>query len=117
STPQGQQDYRVVAIGGDVLNLKVNTAYVSQANLKADFNKSEDIFYQINLAQGANAAAVEERLRTIVADYPQFRFVATRQYLAEFRAQYDAIFAGIYLILAVLSLPSLIAILNTLAIG
>jgi putative ABC transport system permease protein len=32
-------------------------------------------------------------------------------------AQYDAIFVGVYVLLAILSFPSLIAILNTLAIG
>src|SRR5574341_266778 len=117
STPQGQQDYRIVAIAGDVLNMKGNTAYISQGNIRADFNKTEDIFYQINLAQGADQAGVDERLKTIVADYPQFRLVETRQYLDEFRTQYDAIFAGMYVLLGVLSLPSLIAILNTLAIG
>jgi putative ABC transport system permease protein len=117
STPQGQQDYRVVGVGGDVINMKINTAYISQANMRADFNKTEDIFYQINLAQGADQAVVDERLKTIVADYPQFRLVDTSQYLAEFNQQYDAIFVGIYVLLAVLSLPSLIAILNTLAIG
>ncbi len=117
STPQGQKDYRVVAIAGDVINMKVNTAYISQANMRADFNKTEDIFYQINLAQGANQSAVDQRLKTIVADYPQFRLVATRQYLAEFSQQYDTIFVGMYVLLGVLSLPSLIAILNTLAIG
>ena len=117
STPQGQQDYRIVAIAGDVLNMKINTAYISQANMRADFNKTEDIFYQVNLAQGADAAAVDERLKTIVEDYPQFRLIATRQYLAEFRQQYDSIFVGMYVLLGVLSLPSLIAILNTLAIG
>ncbi len=117
STPSGQQDYRIVAVAGDVLNMKVNTAYISQANMRADFNKTEDIFYQINLAQGANQAAVDERLKTIVADYPQFRLVATQQYLTEFTKQYDAIVAGMYVLLGVLSLPSLIAILNTLAIG
>ena len=117
STPQGQKDYNIIAVAGDVVNMKVNTAFISQANLKADFNKSEDIFYQINLAQGADEAAVDQRLKTIVADYPQFRLVATRQYLAEFSTQFDAIFAGVYVLLAVLSLPSLIAILNTLTIG
>jgi putative ABC transport system permease protein len=50
-------------------------------------------------------------------DYPQFRLVETREYLAEFSQQYDAIFVGMYVLLGVLSLPSLIAILNTLAIG
>jgi len=53
----------------------------------------------------------------IVADYPQFRLVSGRDYMAEFGKQFDAIFAGTYVLLGVLALPSLIAILNTLAIG
>lgn len=117
STPQGQLDYHVVAIGSDVLNMKINTAYISQAMMREDFNKVEDIFVQVNLAQGADVAEAESRLRTIVEDYPQFRFVATREYLSEFGKQFDAMFAGVYVLLALLSVPSLIAILNTLAIG
>ena len=116
-THQGQMDYRVAAVGGDVLNMKINTAYISQANMRQDFNKAEDIFVQVNMAQGADPAAVEARLKTIVEDYPQFRFVATREYLAEFSTQFDAMFVGVYVLLALLSIPSLIAILNTLAIG
>lgn len=117
ATPQGQLDYLVAAVGGDVLNMKVNTAYISQAMMREDFNTAEDIFVQINLAQGADADAVEARLETVVENYPQFRFVSTREYLAEFSTQFDAMFAGVYVLLALLSVPSLIAILNTLAIG
>jgi putative ABC transport system permease protein len=117
ATPQGQMDYKVIAVAGDVLNMKINTVYISQAMLRQDFNNNEDIFVQINLAQGADAAAVEARLKTIMEDYPQFRFVATREYLAEFGKQFDAMFAGVYVLLLLLSVPSLIAILNTLAIG
>lgn len=117
ATPTGQQDYQIVAIGGDVLSMKINTAYISQSNMKLDFNKSEDIFFQINLAPGADAALADQWLNQIVADYPQFRLVVGREYAAEFMSQYDAIFAGMYVLLAVLSFPSLIAILNTLAIG
>jgi putative ABC transport system permease protein len=117
ATPTGIQDYRIVAIGSEVLSMKINTAYISQANMKSDFHKSEDIFYQIDLAPGADPAAVKQRLSQIVEDYPQFRLVAGREYTAEFRSQYDAIFAGFYVLLGVLAFPSLIAILNTLAIG
>ncbi len=117
ATPEGIQQYRIVAIAGDVLNMKINTAYISQAVMKIDFHKSEDIFYQINLAPNANVATVEQWLRAIVDDYPQFRLVVGREYLAEFRQQYDAIFNGFYVLLAILAFPSLIAILNTLAIG
>lgn len=116
-TPSGRQNYRIVAIGGEVLSMKINTAYISQANMKSDFRKSEDIFYQVDLAPGADPAAVEQRLERVVEDYPQFRLVAGREYTAEFRKQYDAIFAGFYVLLGVLAFPSLIAILNTLAIG
>lgn len=117
STPEGIQHYRIVAIGGDVLSMKINTAYISQAVMKIDFHKSEDIFYQINLAPNANPATVEQWLRAIVDDYPQFRLVVGREYLAEFRQQYDSLFGGFYVLLAILAFPSLIAILNTLAIG
>lgn len=117
STPEGIQEYRIIAIAGDVLNMKINTAYISQAVMKIDFHKGEDIFYQINLAPNANAATVEQWLRAIVDDYPQFRLVVGREYLAEFRQQYDAIFNGFYVLLAIMAFPSLIAILNTLAIG
>jgi putative ABC transport system permease protein len=117
STPTGQHDYRVVAIGSDVLSMKINTAYISQANMKLDFNKSEDILYQINLTKGADAATAEQWLNQIVADYPQFRLVSGRAYLAEFAVQYESIIWGFYVLLAVLAFPSLIAILNTLAIG
>jgi putative ABC transport system permease protein len=116
-TPTGIQNYRVVAIGGEVLSMKINTAYISQANMKSDFRKTEDILYQVNLAPDADPAAVEQRLGKVVENYPQFRLVVGREYTAEFRRQYDAIFAGFYVLLAVLAFPSLIAILNTLAIG
>src|SRR5436305_12216071 len=117
ATKYAHDYYLCVSICGEVITLKINTAYISQANFSSDFNKSEDILYQVNLAQGADQPAVGDRLKTIVADYPQFRLVDSRQYLAEFGQQFDAIFAGVYVLLGVLSLPSLIAILNTLAIG
>ncbi len=117
ATPSGTQNYRIVAIGSDVLSIKINTAYISQTNMKLDFNKSEDILYQIDLAPGANVATVEQWLNQIVVDYPQFRLVSGRAYVAEFMVQYQSIISGMYVLLAVLSIPSLIAILNTLAIG
>ncbi len=117
TTPSGLQNYKIVAIGSDVMSIKINTAYISQVNMKLDFNKSEDILYQVNLAPGADAASVEQWLNQIVVDYPQFRLVTGRAYVAEFMAQYQSIISGMYVLLAVLSIPSLIAILNTLAIG
>ena len=117
ATPSGQQDYRIVAIGSDALSIKISTAYISQVNMKLDFNKSEDVLYQVNLTKGADAATAEQWLNQIVADYPQFRLVSGRAYISEFMVQYQSIISGFYVLLAVLAFPSLIAILNTLAIG
>jgi putative ABC transport system permease protein len=85
--------------------------------MKLDFNKSEDILYQINLTKGADTATAEQWLNQIVADYPQFRLISGRAYVSEFMVQYESIISGFYVLLAVLAFPSLIAILNTLAIG
>jgi putative ABC transport system permease protein len=117
STPTGQQPYRVVAIASDYLNAKILTAYISQANLQKDFHKSEDIFIQLNLEPGADASAVEPRLKAILADYPQFTLVSGKAYFEENRQLFSATFAVMYLLMAVLTAPSLIALLNTLAIG
>ena len=117
STPQGERPYRVVAIAGDYLNAKVTTAYLSQASLREDFRKTEDIFIQVNLAPGVDPAAVEPKLKEITAQYPQFKLVSGRAYYEENKRLFDAAFAVYYALFFVLTVPSLIAILNTLAIG
>jgi putative ABC transport system permease protein len=117
STPTGQQTYRIIGIASDYLNAKIQTAYISQANLQKDFRKNEDIFVQLNLAPGANAAAVEPKLKDILTDYPQFKLVSGKSYFEENRQIFDATFTVLYILLAVLATPSLIALLNTLAIG
>ena len=117
STPTGQQTYRIIAIAGDYLNAKIQTAYISQANLQRDFRKSDDIFIQVNLAPGTNAAAVEPKLKDILADYPQFTLVSGKSYFEQNQQLFNASFAILYVLLAVLATPSLIALLNTLAIG
>ncbi len=117
STPEGVQTYRVVAVASDYLNSKIATAYTSQANLKTDFHKSDDIFIQLNLAPDADRAGVEAKLKAIVADYPQFNLTSGQAYFEENKQIFDATFATLYILLAVMALPSLIALLNTLAIG
>ncbi|MBI3360799.1 MAG: FtsX-like permease family protein, partial [Chloroflexi bacterium] len=117
STPTGQKDYRIAAIAGDYLNAKILTAYVSQANLQRDFRKTEDIFIQVNLAPGADQAKVEQRMKSILEDYPQFKLISGKSYFEQSKQLFDSIFAIYFVILGVLALPSLIALLNTLAIG
>jgi putative ABC transport system permease protein len=117
SSPTGLKEYQVAAIAGDYLNAKIITAYISQANMSRDFRKNEDIFIQLNLAPNADAARVEEKMKDILEDYPQFKLVSGKSYFEENKALFDSIFAFYFILLGVLTLPSLIALLNTLAIG
>ena len=117
STPTGEKDYRVIAVAGDYLNAKILTAYLSQGNLRADFRKDEDVFIQISLAKGADPSRVEPKLKEILADYPQFKLVSGQGYIEENKQIFDIAFSAMYVLLAVLATPSLIALVNTLAIG
>jgi len=117
STPRGRQFYRIAAVAGDYLNAKIMTAYVSQANLRADFDKTEDVFIQLNLAPGADPLQVESKLKAIVADYPQFKLVSGKAFYEQNKQLFDAVFVFFYIFIGVLAFPSLIALLNTLAIG
>jgi putative ABC transport system permease protein len=116
-TLDGVQAYRVVGIASDFLNAKMSTGYISQASLAADFGKSEDVFIQFNLLPGANRAQVEARLKPILLNYPQFSLVAGHDFYEQTAGLIQRAFAGMYVLFIFLAVPSLIAMLNTLAIG
>jgi putative ABC transport system permease protein len=117
SSPEGEQTYRVVAVASDMLNTKIMTGYTSQANLKRDFHKTEDVFIQVDLAANADRAQAEQRIKEIAARYPQFKLISGEAYIRETQSLFQVSFSMLYVLLAILALPSLIAILNTLAIG
>jgi putative ABC transport system permease protein len=117
ATPKGQQAYTIVALATDLLDAKVVTGFVSQANLAADFGRSDDVFLQLNLKPGVKVADVDKQVKTVAADYPQFTVIAGKGYIDQMEKLINAIFAGMYFLLAFLALPSLIAMLNTLAIN
>lgn len=116
-TAVGEVPYTVVGIASDYLNAKLATAYISQANIAADFGRQEDVFYQINLQDGADPAAVEAAFKQLLLPYPQFKLIAGQAYIDQNMQLFDAMFAGMYAMLIFLAIPSLIAMVNTLAIG
>ncbi len=119
-TPRGKVSYRIVALASDMLNTKVTSAFTSQANLQADFGAREDVFLQFDLKRdltAAQIAAADAQVRAIAADYPQFKVIAGKAYYGQLQSMMDAGFSGMYFVLALLALPSLIAMLNTLAIS
>lgn len=109
--------YTVAGIASDYLNAKLPTAYISQANIAADFGRQEDVFYQINLRDGADLAEAEAAFKQLLQPYPQFKLVAGQAYIDQNMQMFNALFAGMYAMLIFLAIPSLIAMVNTLAIG
>jgi len=117
ATPTGQQSYKVVGIGTDYLNAKVVSGYISQPNIATDFGRTEDVFLQVNLQPAADEAAVAASFKQILKQYPQFRLVSGQQYYQENQGIFTAVFSGLYAMVIFLAIPSLIAMINTLAIG
>ena len=116
-TPGGPVSYRIVAVATDLLNVKITTAFISQANMAADFGKTEDVFLQLNLAPGADRAAADPQIKAIAADFPQFSIISGTAYYESMKTQFEAAFSAMYALFGLLAIPSFIAMLNTLAIG
>jgi putative ABC transport system permease protein len=90
---------------------------ISQVNLAADFGTDEDLLYYINLEPGADRQTVANELSAILTDYPQFRLLDGEAYIQENLALFNSAFAGLVGMVLFLAIPSLIAMVNTLAIG
>ena len=116
-TVDGEQVYTVVAIGMDYMNSKINGVFLSQANIAADFGMSEDVLLQVNLNPGVSRSEVEPQIRELLEPYPQFSLISGAEYLEQNQALMDTAFSSMYALLVFLAVPSLIAMLNTLAIA
>jgi len=117
TSPSGKANFTVAGIGSDMLNAKVNTIYMSQKNLATYFDSKDDVFLQLNLKEGADVAETESQIKSVAADYPQFNVISGKKYADSMLTQLQAAFAGMYFLLALFAVPSLIAMLNTLAIS
>lgn len=117
ATAKGKREYAVVAVGNDYLNAKIVTAYISQENLREDFQKEEDVFLQFNLKPGADRARAEAAVNGFLAEYPQFRLSTSRDYMSTNLTAFYSGFGALYLLFIILAVPSLLALVNTLAIG
>ncbi len=116
-TPEGTLKYRIVAVATDMLNAKVTTGFISQANLKTDFGATDDVFIQLNLKKNADRAAADKTIRALAENYPTFKVVSGTEYYELLKSQMNAAFSGMYVLFLVLAIPSLIAMLNTLTIS
>jgi putative ABC transport system permease protein len=116
-TPGGLQTYRVVAVANDLLSFKVNAIFISQDNLAADFQKSEDIMILIKLRPGADAQAVNAKIEALATDYPQFTATVTGEYRATLNNLITSAMSLFYGLGILILLPAVLGLVNTLAIN
>ncbi|HHU40018.1 MAG TPA: FtsX-like permease family protein [Propionibacterium sp.] len=117
ATPTGRRTYFVAGIGNDYLNAKLSTIYVSQDLLARDFQASNDLVFLVNRAPASDPAEVGAALDDVVGDYPAFGLHSTADWRAEQAAIFDSSIVIFYALIGALALPSLLALMNTLAIS
>ncbi len=116
-TADGSQTYHVVGVASDVLTFKVNAIFISQANLAADFHKSEDILLFLNLKPGADKTAAFANVQQVAQDYPQFTAHLTGQYRDELIKTTNSAFYVFYALAFLILIPAALGLLNTLTIN
>jgi putative ABC transport system permease protein len=116
-TPNGQRTYHLAGIGNDYLNAKLSTLYASQENLQRDFNVTADLLLMANRTPSADPVATKQRLARIVGDYPAFRLYESATWRAEQLKTFSQTMIVFDVLVAALALPSLLALMNTLAIS
>ncbi len=116
-TETGVLSYRVVGIGADFTSMKISAMYISKQNMVADFGDPDDIMVMANLGQGADTATVKANIENLLKDYPQLTLYWGADYRAATTQELDQLFSAFYIILVALIIPSVLGLINTLAIN
>jgi len=116
-TAEGPQTYHVVAVAHDVLTFKTSTAVISQANLAADFRKSEDVMLMINLRPEIDPQAGLASVQSVLSGYPQFTAHLAGQYGDDLMETSKGATSLFYVIAALILIPAGLGLLNTLTIN
>lgn len=116
-TPNGLKEYTVVGVATDYLNAKLSTVYVSQANLERDFNVTSNVLVLANAKAGAPKPAVRAALSRLVVNYPQFVLYDSDSFKASQTQIFSQSFVVFDVLIGMFALPTLLALLNTLAIS
>ncbi|HET6352230.1 MAG TPA: FtsX-like permease family protein [Coriobacteriia bacterium] len=116
-TPNGLKDYKVVGIATDYLNAKLASTYISQDNLESDFGVTTNVLVLANAETGASIPMVKARLERLFRDYPQFILYDSKDFKDSQVKLIEAEMPIFYVLIGMLALPTLLALLNTLAIS
>jgi putative ABC transport system permease protein len=116
-TPNGMKEYTVAGVATDYLNAKLSTVYISQENLEKDFNVTSNVLVLANARPGAAKPAVKAALGRLVANYPQFVLYDSDSFKASQTQIFSQSFIVFDVLIGMFALPTLLALLNTLAIS
>ncbi len=116
-TSNGPQTYRVVGIATDLLNFKIVSIFISQENLKTDFNKTEAIMMMIDVKPGADVKAVHQQVKQMMSNYPQFLVEVTSEYRSTMQGLMSSVMNAFYILAALILIPAALGLLNTLTIN
>ncbi len=117
ATPTGPHTYTVVGVGVDYLNSRVATAYVSHAALAEHFGVTNDVLLMANRTPDADPAAVEAALLDLVRAYPAFALLDYARWHASQLGANQTRTNILYVLMAFLAAPALLALANTLGIS
>jgi putative ABC transport system permease protein len=116
-TAYGPQTYHIVGIGQDIMTFKLATIFISQANMAADFNKTEDVLLMLNFRPGVDPNVGLASVQTVLGDYPQFTAHLTGQYRQTLVETTNAAFVVFYGLAGLILIPAALGLLNTLTIN
>lgn len=116
-TAEGPQTYHVVGVAHDLLTFKTSTAVISQANLAADFHKSEDVMLMINFKPGVDKTTALASVQNVLTGYPQFTAHLSSEYADDMIQTSKGTTALFYFIAALILIPAGLGLLNTLTIN
>ncbi len=113
----GLVDYEVIGIGIDYLNSKAPTAYISHNNIEEDYNTYNNVMFMVNRQEGASHEATEESLNKSLEDYPSFSLLSYEEWRDFQKQGNETRNFFMYFLMAILAIPSLIALANNLSMN
>ncbi len=118
SSAEGAHTYRIVAIGSDALNFKINTLFISQQAMAKDFGRTQDMVLMLKLAPDADRAAVTAQVQQVAQNYSQFTVHDTATFRQSLLDQSLVVLQASFWPLAlVILLPAGLGLLNTLTMN
>jgi putative ABC transport system permease protein len=116
-TLEGPQAYQLAGVGIDYLNGTMAVAYISQINLDQDFHQTNDYLLMANRAADAATSDVEDALLDLVRKYPAFSLIAYEPWRETQVKLMNLRNTSMYGMMAMLVIPALIGLINTLGIN